>query len=217
MIEICGIIGYISPKVNTSDLAVLKTVMIESRIRGKHASGLAWYDGQGIQSHIQPIPIDRLLEQFDLVQTVYNGKIAIIAHTRYSTSNIQFNQPIMGTSMAIAMNGVITQADPQHWERLYGYKCITKNDSELLLRAIEAGDNPIATFPTSSIAAITLDNRGRLTAFRNRQRPLWEGTIGCGKVYASTYDILHRAGVANIQKLSPIGPGEELQRRWLHE
>lgn len=217
MIEICGIIGYISPNVTTPDLAVLRTVMSESRIRGKHASGLAWYDGQGIQSYIQPIPIDSLLEQFDLAQTVYKGKIAIIAHTRYSTSNIQFNQPIIGTSMAIAMNGVITQADPQHWEGLYRYKCITENDSELLLRAIEAGDDPTTTFPTSSMAAITLDNKGRLTAFRNRQRPLWEGTIGCGKVYASTYDILHRAEVINIQKLPPIGPGEELQRRWLHE
>lgn len=217
MIEICGIIGCISPHVTTSDLVVLKAVMIESRIRGKHASGLAWYDGQGIQSYIQPIPIDSLLEQFDLAQTVYKGRIAMIAHTRYSTSNIQFNQPIIGASMAIAMNGVITQADPQYWEGLYRYKCNTENDSELLLRAIEAGDSPLTTFPTSSIAAVTLDNKGRLTAFRNRQRPLWEGKIGCGTVYASTYDILHRAGVMDIQKLSPIGPGEELQRRWLHE
>ena len=136
----------------------------------------------------------------------------MIAHARYSTSNIQYNQPIVGKSLAVVHNGVITQSDPQMWESQYGYKCETQNDSELILRAVENGDNPLNKFPTSSIAALTLDGRGHLTYMRNSQRPLWMGKIGEGIVYASTYDILHRAGVAEI---SPVVSSEhkDLQRR----
>ena len=186
--------------------------MIESRIRGKHASGVAWYDGKGIQSLVQPIAIYELVTKIDWNKLVINGKVTMIAHARYSTSNIKYNQPIIGESMAVVHNGVITQSDPQTWESQYGYKCESQNDSELILRAVEKNDNPLTKFPTSSIAAIILDDRGQLSYMRNSQRPLWMGKIGEGRVYASTYDILHRAGVVMI---SPIIASDykDLQRR----
>ena len=59
----CGIIGYSSEDVTSNDLGILKKVMIESRIRGKHASGAAWFDGNKICSLVKPIPIDKLVIQ----------------------------------------------------------------------------------------------------------------------------------------------------------
>lgn len=198
----CGIIGYMNHNVTKNDLQILRQVLIESRIRGKHASGIAWFDGVKIQSYIKALPIDELMSKFDLSKAVYNKTaISIIGHARYSTSDIKYNQPIVGDSLAIAHNGVISQDSPVNWQKTYGYKCKTKNDSELLLRALENHDDPFEKFPESSIAAVVLDTIGSVSFCRNDLRPLWQGTIGKGTVWASTYDILHRAGVKNIKKI----------------
>lgn len=208
----CGIIAYKNTQVTPVDMKILKKVMIESRIRGMHASGVAWFDGKKIQSYVKPIPIDRLLDEFSLNQIIYNGRVAMIAHARYSTSDLKYNQPIVG-KMAIAHNGVITQSDPSNWEATYGYKCETKNDSELLLRCLENGDNPYKVFSDSSIAYTALDSSGTIAYGRNHLRPLWRGkTPGGGMILASTYHILKMAGVEEISKVTPAD-GNELQRR----
>lgn len=208
----CGIIGFSSNNVTEKDIEVLKKVMIESRIRGKHASGIAWYNGKTILSVVVPMPIDTLVSEFDFNVLVRNKRVAMIAHARYSTSDIRFNQPIVGEHFAVAHNGVITQSDPKTWGKTYGYKCNTQNDSELLLRALENNDNPLDVFEDSSIAAVVLNDKGELIYMRNGARPLWMGKIGEGNVYASTYDILKRAGVKGISKISP-SDYKELQRR----
>lgn len=212
MITICGVIGFVSNHVTPEDLQVVKQVMLESRIRGKHASGIAWFDGNKIRSYVKPIAIDALLEEFNLKGVVHNGQVAMIAHARYSTSNIKYNQPIVGRTAAIAHNGVITQTSPETWEQTYGYKCKTQNDSELLLKAYENLDDPLKVFPSSSISAVILTQTGQLGAFRNAQRPLWTGTVGDGTIYASTYDILNRAGVKNIHMVES-SDHKDLQRR----
>ena len=61
----CGIVGYSSENVTKRDLLVLNRVLLESRIRGMHASGIAWFDGKHIQHHIEPYPIDILLKDGD--------------------------------------------------------------------------------------------------------------------------------------------------------
>lgn len=214
MIIICGIIGFSSPQVTSSDLETLKRVMKESRIRGRHASGIAWFNGNSIQSYVKPISIEELVEQVDFDSLVYHEtKISMIAHARYSTSDIRYNQPIVGKTLAVAHNGVITQSDPSTWKSQFGYSCTTKNDSELLLRAAEKGDNLVKKFPDSSIAAVFLDNLGQVMTLRNAQRPLWSGKIGNGTVYASTYDILNRAGVLDITQCPMSDTKCDLQRR----
>lgn len=207
----CGIIGYCNKKTTDTDLDILKRVMVESRIRGKHASGVAWFDGNRIQSIIKPIPIDILADEVDFNKLLYNStEISFIAHSRYCTSSIEFNQPIVSDKLAIVHNGVISQEPWETWEKTYGYKCVGKNDSELILRAIESGDNPIDKFPDASIASVVLDNSGNIEYFRNSRRPMWVGTIGGGVIIASTYDILKRAGVKDIHK---VEVKNDLQKR----
>lgn len=210
----CGIIGFTSKKVTNKDIEVLKKVLIESRIRGKHASGIAWHNGKNtILSVVEPIPIDELVQKFDFKVAIHNGQMSLIAHARYSTSNINYSQPIVNSenTLAIAHNGVITQDDPSTWKSQYGYECVTKNDSELLLRCLENSEEPTKVFPKASIAAITLTNKGKVSGFRNGIRPLWTGKVGEGIIFASTYDILDRAGVKDIKELNPST--EEYQRR----
>lgn len=209
----CGIIGFYSKKTSPEDLETLRTVLIESRIRGKHASGIAWFDGKKIQCEKKPVPIDELVEGFDLNKVVVDGAVSLIAHARYSTSNLLFNQPIVDSQMAIVHNGVVTQADPSTWESTYGYKWETENDSELLLRAILAGDNPQDKFPAASISAITLDKQGDMVIYRNGKRPMWGGKTAGGCIIASTKDILLRAGIEPDKIFKVQSPDEDLQRR----
>ena len=56
----------------------------------------------------------------------------MIGHCRYSTSDLQYNQPIYNDDYSIAHNGVVSQEMPERWKELYGYDCKTKNDSELI-------------------------------------------------------------------------------------
>lgn len=209
----CGIISFYCKDTTKNDLEVLKRVMIESRIRGKHASGIAWYNGRTILSVVEPMPIDQLVDEFNFDTLVHNKQVSMIAHARYSTSNLKYNQPIIGKHMAVAHNGVISQASPDTWEDTYGYKCETQNDSELLLRALEDEDSPFEVFPDASIAAVVLDDSGAIHAMRNGLRPLWCGKIGKGTVYASTFDILNRSGVKSIKMVKPNIKCKELQRR----
>ena len=207
----CGIIGYSSEDVTSNDLGILKKVMIESRIRGKHASGAAWFDGSKICSLVKPIPIDKLVKQLDFNKLLYDkNSISFIAHARYCTSNIEYNQPIVSKSFAVVHNGVVSQEPYETWETTYGYKCSGKNDSELILRAIENGDDPLNKFPDASISSIILNDSGHLVYFRNTRRPMWVGKVGKGIIIASTYDILKRAGVSDIHK---VEVENDLQKR----
>jgi hypothetical protein len=63
----------------------------------------------------------------------------------------------------------------------------------------------------ASVAAVMITSDGAFHYVRNGLRPMWCGKIGNGEVFASTYDILHRAGVEDIQKVLPIS--EEYQNR----
>ena len=62
----CAIVGFESDNITEKDLVILKKVLIESKIRGKHASGVAWFDGEKICCEKKPRPMDVFLRDFDL-------------------------------------------------------------------------------------------------------------------------------------------------------
>lgn len=206
----CGVIGFESDCLTAEQLQTLKQVMLESQIRGKHASGIAWFDTT-VKSFVKPIPISQLIEEFDWNNLKLGSPCVVIAHARYSTSDIKYNQPIAHSRLAIAHNGVITQAPFETWYDKYGLKCVTKNDSELLLTAIEADQNIEQIFANSSISAVVIIGN-RLLTFRNGLRPLWQGDACGARIFASTYDILYRSNVQSIQKVENSW-GTEYQTR----
>lgn len=213
----CGVVAVNLDFITEKQIGLVENVLKESRIRGMHASGLAWYDGEGGISRISaPKPITELLEDnlslIDGAVTI-NNHLRLIGHTRYSTSDLLFNQPIYDHDMAIAHNGIISQEPSCNWESEFDLKVSTRNDSELILRALQKGEDPIEKFKDASIAYVSVDDKGNVEFARNGKRPLWLTNFRNGFIVTSTKDIMLRAsGGAHIPLMVfPQGEGEELQ------
>lgn len=193
----CSVIGYYSRNTTLKERNILKSIFLQSGIRGKHATGL--FCGNGYVS--EPVSTYEFSELFPFEEIV--GETYLIGHTRYSTSDLNFNQPIVIEGIAIVHNGVVTQENPSKWENHFGYMCETRNDSELLLRAYRSGVHPLVKFRDSSIACIVSDG-SYLKFFRNEYRPLWFFASDGSYFISSTRDILVRAFRENGISISPI-------------
>ena len=96
--------------------------MQETQIRGMHASGAVHHNGTGLVRIRVAVPISRLSEELiDWTAATTSGDLNMIAHARYSTSDMEFHQPLGENDLFMAHNGVITQEPPETWEDTYGY------------------------------------------------------------------------------------------------
>jgi asparagine synthetase B (glutamine-hydrolysing) len=155
-----------------------------------HATGISYVKSNSIVTQKLPVSADKF--PFDFLSYLNeDGNLYMIAHCRYSTSDLEYNQPLANTEKSIVHNGVITQELPENWKELYGYDCMTKNDSELVLHS----DNPLQEFPNMSMGVCELRNDKTLRAYRNGKRPLYLTTFNNGCIITSTKDIPYRAGV----------------------
>jgi asparagine synthetase B (glutamine-hydrolysing) len=118
-----------------------------------------------------------------------DGNLYLIGHCRYSTSDLEFNQPMFCQGKSIVHNGVITQELPENWKELYGYDCITKNDSELVLHS----NDPLREFSHMSMGVVELYKQKKIRFYRNGKRPLYLTSIPSGCIITSTADIAIRA------------------------
>jgi asparagine synthetase B (glutamine-hydrolysing) len=84
---------------------------------------------------------------------------------------------------------------PENWERLYGYKCTTKNDSELIVHTLEAKKSPLVEFSDASMAVIELYKQKKLRFYRNGKRPIYFTSLPNGGIITSTKDIAIRANL----------------------
>ena len=194
----CGIVAVDIQDISSDQIEEVKRLLIETEIRGRHASGISWYANKKVNTIKAPVPVTELLEEFDIYRCVddNNGHLAMIAHIRYSTSDLEFNQPIDGGDFAIAHNGVISQSPSDQWEEIFKMGVPTgKNDSELILMSHKADKHPLESFPEASMAVVTIDHLGHVHAYRNGKRPLWLTKTYNGWIATSTEDIVHRAKV----------------------
>jgi asparagine synthetase B (glutamine-hydrolysing) len=177
----CGVIGIISK--NIIEKSIINTLLIKSKIRGQHATGITYLDKDMLKSQVIP------KNATHINSSNVNTKI-IIGHTRYSTSSLEYNQPIFNNDVSIVHNGVITQDDSNNWDnRTYKFK--TKNDSEFVLKSYINNEHPIKAYPNASIASIIYDNKNKLLHFfRNEKRPLYYTKFTESIIIASTQDIL---------------------------
>jgi glutamine phosphoribosylpyrophosphate amidotransferase len=198
----CAVIGAVIKDPSLKDFEALKRVFIESKIRGMHATGISflprWTDE--IVTIKEAIPADQFVEKHmhkDNFKEFVNadGNLYMIGHCRYSTSDLEYNQPISDKSLSVAHNGVITQELPERWKELYGYDCETKNDSELLLHTIQEDVSPLERWKDASLSVCVLSRNKTLQVFRNGKRPLYLTTLPNGVIITSTADIPNRAGL----------------------
>ncbi len=189
----CGIIGVYLNKVTSEQLSQLIELFVQSGIRGVHATGISFEQNGKIKtiSHHESAADFREKEQLGEFVNA-EGDLHFIAHTRYSTSDLRYNQPIGDTHTSIVHNGVISQDPKKTWKKTFGLETVTSNDSELIYQCIKRGVHPLDGFE-GSMAVCTLQEN-YLTAFRNGERPLWYSLQRNGIVFASTKNILLRSG-----------------------
>lgn len=192
----CGVLGIAIKNFNEGDYDLVRSLFIQSMIRGKHATGVSYVKNGKVHTIKDPIPANEWIKQQNLDEWKNeDGNLYCVGHVRYSTSDLRFNQPMANDKIGIVHNGVITQEHKETWQDRYGFETETSNDSELVLRALEAGENPLTYFHPASMAVCTVDAEKKLSAFRNEERPLYYSYGNNGIIFASTADILKRAGV----------------------
>jgi glutamine phosphoribosylpyrophosphate amidotransferase len=196
----CGLVGAIIRNPSGRDFLLLRSLIVQASIRGRHATGVAWVKNKKVQIEKASLPAKDFLEKFGSLEKLVNedGNIYCLAHTRYSTSDLKFNQPLGDGRYAIAHNGVVSQEPVNRWKELYGYTCSTKNDSELLLQALRKKHRPLETFPNCSAAVIELHHDKHLRAYRNGKRPLYFSFRDNGVIVTSTVDIGRRSGLKGM-------------------
>lgn len=199
----CAVIGAILKEPSLEDFQNLERVFLESSIRGLHATGISYLQGDKIVTVKEPVHAKEFVEKYKLEDCLNeDGNLYLIGHCRYSTSDLKYNQPISNEQISVVHNGVITQELPENWEKLFGYKCETKNDTELLLHTIEDGKSPLEHWSDASISACVLSIDKSLKIFRNGKRPLYLTQFNNGYIVTSTMDIPTRAfGVSDTQEM----------------
>jgi asparagine synthetase B (glutamine-hydrolysing) len=197
----CAIIGTVLKNPTTVNFKTLHRIFLESKIRGLHATGISYVKCGKIITEKYPIPADEF--PFNFPEYVNeDGNLYLIGHCRYSTSDLEYNQPISNENVSVVHNGVITQKLPEHWEELYGYKCSGRNDTELLLHTLEEGKSPLIEWKDSSLAVCELHKDKTLRYYRNGNRPMYYSEIDTGFIITSTYDIPRRAGIDSAMHIS---------------
>lgn len=194
----CAVIGAVIKSPTKEDLATLRTVFHESKIRGMHATGISflpsWSDK--IVTIKEAIPADQFIEKHlhnDNLSELINsdGNLYLIGHCRYSTSDLEYNQPLGNDTKSIVHNGVITQESPDKWKDLYGYDCMSKNDSELVLHS----EDPLSEYSKMSMGVCELSTDKHVRFYRNGKRPIYFTLINNGCIITSTKDIARRSGL----------------------
>lgn len=207
----CAIIGAVIQKPTADDFEMLKRVFLEAKIRGLHATGISFLPRwtKDIVTIKEAIPADQFIEKHmhkDNLTDFINddGNLYMIGHCRYSTSDLEYNQPISNKNTSVVHNGVITQELPEHWKELYGYDCETKNDTELLLHTIEENVSPLERWKDASLSVCVLSRDKTLKVFRNGKRPQYLTSLSNGVIITSTSDIIERANVEGVTTEVPM-------------
>lgn len=190
----CSVIGAIIKEPRAEDFLMLHRVFLESKIRGMHATGISYVKHGKIITDKRPVPADEFPFNFPSYVNE-DGNLYLIGHCRYSTSDLEFNQPIANENLSVVHNGVITQELPENWKELYGYDCETKNDTELILHTAEDCISPLVRWKDSSLAVVELHVDKVIRFYRNGKRPLYLTNISNGCIITSTADVIKRAEV----------------------
>jgi glutamine phosphoribosylpyrophosphate amidotransferase len=195
----CAVIGVCLKEVGRRDLEMVRSLFLQSMIRGKHATGLTFSKGGKLHTIKKPISAKEFVDRYNFEDFVDDGSLLLIGHARYSTSDLRHNQPFQNSDIAIAHNGVISQ-DPDLWE----YETETANDSELILRCLEHKHHPLDVYKNRSMAVVVL-REGGISAFRNHERPLWLANRKNGVLFCSTKNILQRSGITErVSQCEPL-------------
>lgn len=198
----CGILAF-SGKNTAQNRELIVALMLQLSLRGTHATGIATVVNNQLRVVRMPVDAKTFFERVTLDSpSNSNPDLKLIGHTRYSTSDLQWNQPVDNGYTALVMNGVISQEPPEKWPEAYR-PYSTRNDAEIALNASMKGHYGCYN---GSFAIAELQINGSLLVYRNAYRPMW---AACGPdqswcVVSSTADSLLRCGLKPFR----MAPGE---------
>lgn len=203
----CGILAGSFLSLNKEHISIINNLFINSQIRGKHATGISYYsEGEELTTKILPLPAKEFVKDLDLGSYI-GSPFSFIGHCRYSTSDLEYNQPIADNKLSIVHNGVVTQERFENWKDIFGYDNFkTKNDSELIFKAHVNRLQPMKCFQNASMSVAVLDKKS-IRFYRNGLRPLHYALLNNDLILASTSDIIKRS--TSITKISDTEPGVE--------
>jgi glutamine phosphoribosylpyrophosphate amidotransferase len=194
----CAVIGYSGPGgVRAAERLV--RLLEQSKIRGLHAFGLAYFDERSIVCHKFKDIGDAKAELYAVALAFVGEPLKLIAHCRYSTSGDWHdeanNQPIVINRTALAFNGCIHMGTTAEWAEAYGFVPETDNDGEIFLRKVLDGEPWEKWVRDGAFSfAGTMLHLEHLVALRNDHRPLYHYDDGDAHFIGSTMDIFSRAG-----------------------
>lgn len=182
---------------------MFKLLMLESGVRGLHAAGI-WSSTSGLTRCAGDV--------YDFISGAdIKPANILLGHTRYSTSgdfcDIENNQPLQQSDLVLAHNGIVSMSED--FDKIFGQKCSTRNDSEVILRKIAAlslRSNLVSAIPAALsqigkvskpiFACVLVDSeQDQVYLFHDDIRPLhlyWVQALNC-HVWTSTADIMRRA------------------------
>ena len=199
----CAIVGAYLEHPTQQQIETLKRLFVESQIRGKHATGYSLIQGKKVITRKAPVAAEVFVQSYFAEVQPGDHILQLAGHCRYSTSDLQYNQPIqVFDDFALAHNGVVDQRSPSYWKE-YGYEFTTANDSELLYHSAHSQREPLLEFPEASMAVCELDAKRGLRWYRNGKRPLYTVKVKNGYFICSTADIAKRAGLRGARRCVP--------------
>lgn len=139
----CGIAGYVSKKGHGPKISDLRSIILATETRGKHAFGMAWIDPETgkIKTFKRPGAASDNPGDLDRVK----GSPAVILHCRYAThgdpQDNRNNHPHHAGSGWIVHNGVVRNY--RQLERDYRMQLETCCDSEVLGKLIAHFPGPL--------------------------------------------------------------------------
>ena len=221
----CAVIGY--QLLNQSHVPevmdFIEQLLLQSQIRGKHATGMAYASAGVIICYKQPVPATEFVQSVEWQAFKKVHPVSAILHCRYSTSgdwqDNANNQPLTSQELALVHNGLVSQATKEEFCAQYKVRTTSANDSEIILRKVlrakhrlednSLTDEGIGSTTTAIAEALEsihkvdppifalgfLDSTGQVYAVRDHIRPLWFFYIKAWGIvgFASTQDIIKRA------------------------
>lgn len=213
----CSILGYKVLKHGdpTKAIPLFEAMLVQSQVRGKHATGVSWVSEGKVKIFKSPVPAKDFIGTMKWLQVSGTFPMEMIGHCRYSTSGIDC-QPVGIPGMSLVHNGIVSMADKDALQRQYEVEIESDNDSEVILHkmmeaydgqqfeaqadefddtdALAWGLKDLYDRGTPIYALAVLNEAREIRMVRDHVRPLWFFYIKEWEImgFASTEDIIRR-------------------------